>query len=872
MRKVVAWTAGVLAIFLSVWGLAERTPIAANDGRQAAVTTHTVRSGKLTVVVSEQGTLESSRNAEIKCEIRGGYGGRGGHSTVTWVIPSGSTVAEGDELVRLDTKVIEETVSLGKTDTNIAKAQLARTKADVSKAKIAIDAYLKGRYRSQIELLQNQKKTAERNLRLSEKILGNSQDLFTKGYVTKLEVEGNQFAVREATLELEVTNTEIDVLSRLTKAMQMETLQGNLVATQARLKGRTAGLQLEQGRLDLAQEEFAKSTIRAPQAGLVIYPSTAKWKDTPDVTEGASVRNNQVLLLMPDLTQMQVSVGIHESIVHRVHAGSPVRVQFAEGYVDTIVDSVASVASPAGWWSGNTVRYETTVKLPMTPEAEALGLKPGMTADVQITLAEHDDVLTIPLTAVVETDEAHYCWIEHGTKSLERRTVELGDSNEQFIIVRSGIGAGNEVVNDPLATVSEAKFLAGSEDVVQVKRGDLRATLTEQGTLESGNSEKIKCRVRGASTINWVVESGTRVLKGDELVRLENKQIEEYLHERTKFAYLSEDAAVTHRAQANRAKLAIQEYLEGRYRKELLTLEKDLAILEASLRSVQNILVHTKRVAESGYANELEVREKEFAVTRAQLALEAKKAEIEVLNDFTKDEELTNLRGEWAAAVAAADGHEEVLALDRQRIALAQAEMERCVIRADRDGLVIYPKSKQWKRTPDIVEGATVHKDQTLLLMPDLSQMQVKVGIHETMIDRVKPGMVVHVRVPNGDMMGSVVSVASAAQPTGWWRGNMVKYDTIVELPQQPGLMPGMSAEVEIVLAEYKDQLLIPISAVVETDEGTYCWVDDPQKPQRREITIGDSNTEFAVVLAGLEEGESIVRDASTMALDVRSL
>ncbi|MFP6650052.1 MAG: hypothetical protein VB817_11350, partial [Pirellulaceae bacterium] len=68
--------------------------------------THTIQRGDLLVSVTEQGTLESFENTEIKCKVRGS-------NTVTWVIESGTVVKPGDELVRLDTKRIEESVSLG---------------------------------------------------------------------------------------------------------------------------------------------------------------------------------------------------------------------------------------------------------------------------------------------------------------------------------------------------------------------------------------------------------------------------------------------------------------------------------------------------------------------------------------------------------------------------------------------------------------------------------------------------------------------------------------------------------------------------------------------------------------------------------------
>ena len=95
---------------------------ALDDGPQL---THRVTRGELHVTVTEQGTLESSSNTEVKCKVRG-------YSTVTWVIPAGSVVEPGDELVRLDTKVIEEEFSLTKTNTFIAKATLEHIQSERS--------------------------------------------------------------------------------------------------------------------------------------------------------------------------------------------------------------------------------------------------------------------------------------------------------------------------------------------------------------------------------------------------------------------------------------------------------------------------------------------------------------------------------------------------------------------------------------------------------------------------------------------------------------------------------------------------------------------------------------------------------------------
>ena len=112
----------------------------------------------------------------------------------------------------------------------------------------------------------------------------------------------------------------------------------------------------------------------------------------------------------------------------------------------------------------------------------------------------------------------------------------------------------------------------------KITREDLLVTITEQGTLESSDNTEIKCRVRGESTVNWVIEGGTMVQPGDELVRLDTLALEDAISERTKFAHSTRSGAERYRADVARAELAIPEYLEGRYRSQLMTLEKDLAL------------------------------------------------------------------------------------------------------------------------------------------------------------------------------------------------------------------------------------------------------------------------------------------------------
>ena len=826
---------------------------------------HTVTRGELLVTITENGTVESSRNTEIKCEIRGGYGGRGGRSTVTWVVANGTTVKAGDELVRLDTKNIEETVSLGKTDTNIAKAALARTRTDVAIAKVATDGYLNGEFRSQMTRLQMKLSGDQRNVRHANAMLAETESLFVRGFANELQIKAAESTIEQAELELTVTETEVDVLKRLTRQMQLERRKSQLNATRERLAGREAGVVLEQSRLALAMEEIERCVIKAPQGGLVIYPSTAKWKRTPDITDGASVHNNQVLLLMPDLTLMQVKIRVHESIVDRVKPKMAARVELPDRTLDTEISSVSAVARPAGWWDGNIVKYDTIIELHSIE-----GLRPGMSAKVELVVARHENVLTVPLSAVVDTDQGQFCWVETAD-GPQRCSVTLGDSNDRSVIVQSGLQEQQKVVVQPLSSVAEAQAMLGSKTVHTVKRGTLSVTMIEQGALESFNSTQVKCRVRGDSTINWVIKNGTRVEAGDELVTLENKAIEEYLHERTKYAHLSKDAAIGFRAEATVKGLAIAQYLEGGFRTRKLKFQKDLAFAKQRLHTANNMLDYARRMYGLGYQSELRVEQSELSLQNAMIDVEIVETNLDVLERLEKGKELGRLQGEWESAKAAANGHEEVLTMDRERMTLAEKEIARCVIKAPQSGLVIYPSTAQWKDTPDIAKGETVHNDQVLLLMPDLLKMQVRFGIHESVIGQVKPRMQATVRLPNRTLKGTVSSVAPVAQPSGWWTGNIVKYDALIELPSVEGLKPGMTAEIEVTVARREEVLMLPLSAVEETDAGDFCWVRTRGgAAQRRPLTLGDRNAEFIAVDSGVEEGDEVFLHPSLTVKDAR--
>ncbi|MEC7564302.1 MAG: hypothetical protein VX738_01345 [Planctomycetota bacterium] len=446
-RKIISWLAKSLIasaiLGLLSWGIyygstfITRTPV-------DEFLTHEIVRGDVRVTLTEQGVLTSTDNTEIKCKVRG-------RNTVTWVIPSGSIVEKGEVLVRLDTKVIEETLSLQKTNVFEATATLAETEQNLAQINLSIEAYESGDYLERLNTKQTEVIIAESNYASALKLYGHSKLLFKRGFVTELELESNAFTVTQADLELKVKQTELFVLKQYTKALELERMRGNLAGSTSKFAADQAGLQTDIARRDRAAAELENCTITAPKSGLVIYPTAAAWKDTPDVAEGVGVSHDQVLLIMPVLDKMQVQIGVHEAVIDTVRPGLPVTITLPDDVLEAEVSDVANIARPLGSWSGNVVKYDATIALPETSD-----LKPGMSAGVEILIETHKDVLSIPVSSVVDTAEGAFCWIltPEGPK---KQQLILGDSNDIFVVVVQGVKEGDRVVLHPLADIEEAQ-------------------------------------------------------------------------------------------------------------------------------------------------------------------------------------------------------------------------------------------------------------------------------------------------------------------------------------------------------------------------------------------------------------------------------
>jgi len=140
-----------------------------------------------------------------------------------------------------------------------------------------------------------------------------------------------------------------------------------------------------------------------------------------------------------------------------------------------------------------------------------------------------------------------------------------------------------------------------------INRGDLAVTVTENGAVESSNNKEIKCLVKGGSTVLWVIETGTMVKPGDELVKLDQSQIEDKILQQ-KIVYENALAnKITAESDVAVAKTSVTEYLEGTYKEERSKVEKEIFEAEQALRKTELSLQSALRLTAKGVVKDLQL-------------------------------------------------------------------------------------------------------------------------------------------------------------------------------------------------------------------------------------------------------------------------
>ena len=432
-----------------------------------------------------------------------------------------------------------------------------------------------------------------------------------------------------------------------------------------------------------------------------------------------------------------------------------------------------------------------------------------------------------------------------------------------------------------------------------VRLGTLKVTLTERGTLKTRNAVHIVSEVKGRTAIEWLIEEGSRVEKGDVVVELEKEESQrridalednligfeiELNSSRTEVEIQKEQ----NKTDSEKAQLALEvaqvereKLLAGDIPKDERRLDLSIEKAESELTRAEGLWEDMPQMLEKGFVTQDEFEQERINLKEKREGLVTAKQERGLFRQFEKP---LSMKQKEAAVTEAQRGVERVakqaetkmgsltvkVSQDERRLRACQEELERerydivrMTIVAPSEGVVFYGNpDRTWE--DDIRVGENVYFNRVILTLPDPSEMAVSINIHEADIDKIAEGMsavtrsdVQKDRVFHGEVI-KIDSVANAGNRR--WGDQIRRFKVEVSLQGNDlELKPGTSAEVEIHTADLVDVLYVPLQAVHAEAGKYYCFIDRASGKEKTEVSVGRSNDSFLEIIDGLEEGQHVL-------------
>ncbi|NIM58402.1 MAG: efflux RND transporter periplasmic adaptor subunit [Candidatus Aminicenantes bacterium] len=384
-----------------------------------------------------------------------------------------------------------------------------------------------------------------------------------------------------------------------------------------------------------------------------------------------------------------------------------------------------------------------------------------------------------------------------------------------FIFFREKPDESEEAsVQDSAEEAQEAKETPLPVKVAVAKRGDLIIKLKSPGEAVTNMKIDMKAEVSGViKTLN--VEESKHVKKGELLVALDDEKyrLDLELEEATRLNKVSELLVEKRFAEPNEAKssLDIQKIQKAKddYEKARINFRKGL-------------------------------------ISRADFEKASKEYELALIESGEKKEEI----------LAATKG----LTQAEIRVKTAQMNLDKTKIRAPFSGLI-----HDIKVSPQ--EHVTSGRE--LFTLVNIDRIRVHAKVLESEIGKMKVGREVDLKFsayPGRIFEGEVKAISPVINPQDKTCNVIID----VANPEEE-IKPGMHVEVEIAAEIHKDRLLVPQDAVLVRSGRKLAFIVEEGLAKWRYIDVGLENEDYAEVLDGIKEGESVIIEGHfTLAHDAR--
>tara|TARA_B100001123_G_scaffold443773_1_gene590671 strand:- start:1006 stop:2697 length:1692 start_codon:yes stop_codon:yes gene_type:complete len=509
-----------------------------------------------------------------------------------------------------------------------------------------------------------------------------------------------------------------------------------------------------------------------------------------------------------------------------------------------------------------------------------------------------------------QENQAQFATVKRGTLAVDVAETGTLDSTRKLNLRCELDGGGNIV-----SLVDEGTYVKGPV-LYQAKAGDTLAKVVEQHApravvptadkpADNRQLQAFEGALRTANPeVDWDnISPGQSIsIPGDLLVKFEDGLLREKILAQEKAVHDAErdlgnakkdlalkkiETASADKQAALDVEFAAQDvvrYIEGDAPLKLLELDGDIALAEEEIKRAQERLASTKKLQEKGYATSLEVQADELTIKKQQNLITKYKKQKELFIKFEQpqqkkryesrldqtkvEEQRTNQKSR--TLVESFEGlvqrRENGLESQSERLALYKEQLTKTEIRAPQDGLVIYARSSSRYNESYIKQGADIRKGYKVIDLPDVSELMAVVQVHESFVRHLRTGLSAVVRIdslPDKEFKGIVKHVAPTPDSRRMYYENVSVYDTHVwiedennQLPED--LKPGVSAKAEIIIAELKNVLKVPVQSVTTHNGKKVVQVKRGQAIELVRVETGQFNNHFIEVKAGLQEGDLV--------------
>jgi len=489
------------------------------------------------------------------------------------------------------------------------------------------------------------------------------------------------------------------------------------------------------------------------------------------------------------------------------------------------------------------------------------------------------------------------------------RRAGLARSRGMARLLALSILGGLALVGASVGAISLTNGNSGSSspiDLHSVREMSFDIDVIASGELEALRQTEIRSELESQATITELVAEGSRVSKGDLIVRFNAETIrtgvdDELLKVETAKSDLvaaengyqiqiNENEANLRQAQLklDLAELELRKWEEGDLVKKLEDLELAIEQAERRLSQRQEAYEQSQKLYDRGFLASDQLKNDEIAYIDAQASLKTARSNKWVYETFELEKtrkqltsnveeaqaELERVQRQNASRLASKEAdltnRQRQLAIREERLAKLREQLEKTEVRAPTDGLVVYGSTAErsrrgWNSDGPLQIGQTVRPNELIVVLPDTSRMVASVRVHEANAGRIKPGQTALVRVDairDRAFEAEVTEIGVLAESGGWRDPNLREYTVKIVLNDQNTgqlLKPSMRCEAEIVIDHVADSIAVPAQAVFRDGPSTFVYTPESGKFRRTPVDVGRRSVRFAEITSGVDAGARVL-------------